>query len=381
MDSKTHALVENIHRTPSMAVLAVTGAGGPALSWLLGVAGASRTVLDAQVPYSSIALDEFAGSELGQAASPDTASKMARSAYERAIHLRQGSVPVVGVACTASIATDRQKLGAHRCHVTTWKSDGLDTYSVELVKGLRDRSGEDQVASRLVVKALAEAVGLESHIDLGLDRSERVAVQTVRYSNPVQAVLDGHVGSVTVASDGTLTADNQVEGGLLSGSFNPLHSGHRRLADAASDIIGMPVTFELSITNVDKPSLVEREVRSRVQQFLGNAPVIVSRAETFNKKARLFPGCTFVIGYDTAVRLLHPRYYGGEESQALTAFVEMRDLGCRFLVAGREDERVFRTLDDLDVHWGLDDMFSPIPASMFRADISSTDLRLAGREA
>ena len=59
----------------------------------------------------------------------------------------------------------------------------------------------------------------------------------------------------------------------------------------------------------------------------------------------------------------------------------MRDLGCRFLVAGREDERVFRTLDDLDVHWGLDDMFSPIPASMFRADISSTDLRLAGHEA
>jgi nicotinic acid mononucleotide adenylyltransferase len=364
-----------------MAVLAVTGAGGPALSWLLGVAGASRTVLDAQVPYSSIALDEFAGSELGQAASLDTASKIARSAYERAIHLRQGGVPVVGVACTAAIATDRRKLGVHRCHVAAWKSDGLETYSVELVKGLRDRSGEDQVASRLVVKALAEAVGLKAPIDLGLDRSECLAMQTVRYSDPVQAVLDGHIGSVTVASDGTLTADKRVESGLLSGSFNPLHNGHQQLAAAASDIIGMPVAFELSITNVDKPFLEEREVRSRVQQFSGNAPVIVSRAETFNKKARLFPGCTFVIGYDTAVRLLHPRYYGGEESQALTAFVEMRDLGCRFLVAGREDERVFRTLDDLDVHWGLDDMFSPIPASMFRADISSTDLRLAGHEA
>jgi hypothetical protein len=363
-----------------MAVLVVTGAGGNALSWVLGVAGASRTVLDARIPYSSAALDDFTGSVLGQSASQETAAKMARSAYDRAVCLRQGDVPVVGVACTASIASDRPKRGAHRCHIASWASDGLETYRVEFVKGLRDRTGEDKIVSQLVLKALAQAVGVDSDIDLGLDPDERLEVQTVRYKDPIEAILASHIRSVTVAPDGTSIADRKMEGGLLSGSFDPLHDGHQRLAAAASDIIGMPVTFELSIANVDKPSLEEPEVRGRVQQFSGNAPVIVSRAETFNKKARLFPGCTFVIGYDTAVRLLHPRYYGGEESQALTSFVEMRGLGCRFLVAGREDDGVFRTLDDLDVHRGLDDMFSPIPASMFRADISSTVLRLASTE-
>ena len=363
-----------------MAVMTVAGAGGKALSWLLEVAGASRTVLDAQVPYSSSALDEFAGSELRQAASPDTAAKMARSAYDRAVNLRQGDLPVVGIACTASIATDRPKRGAHRCHIAAWRPDGLNTYSVELVKGLRERSGEDEVASRLVVKALAEAVGLESDIDLGLDKGERLDVQTVRYSDAIEAVLAGHVRSVTVASDNTTIADRKVEGGLLAGSFDPLHDGHVRLAAAASDILGTPVAFELSITNVDKPSLEEWEIRDRIKQFSRKSPVILSRAETFNKKARIFPGCTFAIGYDTAVRLMQPRYYGGEASQMLTAFVEMRDLGCRFLVAGRAEDGVFRTLEDIDVPWGLGDMFSPIPTSTFRFDISSTGLRLANRE-
>ena len=41
---------------------------------------------------------------------------------------------MVGVGCTAAIATDRPKRGAHRCHVAAWSQRGVTTYSLETVK-------------------------------------------------------------------------------------------------------------------------------------------------------------------------------------------------------------------------------------------------------
>ena len=57
MDADTLTLIESVHATPTRAVLAVTGAGSQALAWLLGVGGASRTVLEATVRDSERALE------------------------------------------------------------------------------------------------------------------------------------------------------------------------------------------------------------------------------------------------------------------------------------------------------------------------------------
>ena len=50
-----HSHVEKIHNTPHKSVVAVSGAGTQAVAWLLGVAGASRTVLEA-VSYTHLTL-------------------------------------------------------------------------------------------------------------------------------------------------------------------------------------------------------------------------------------------------------------------------------------------------------------------------------------
>ena len=76
--------IQQLHDTPHKTVLAVSGAGTQAVAWLLGVSGASRTILEVVVPYGRLAMMDFLGFEPAQSASADTARQMARRAYQRA---------------------------------------------------------------------------------------------------------------------------------------------------------------------------------------------------------------------------------------------------------------------------------------------------------
>jgi hypothetical protein len=187
--------------------------------------------------------------------------------------------------------------------------------------------------------------------------------------------LDAEVRYLVVERNGSMWVNEELERpALLPGSFNPLHHGHELLAQAAAAQTGREVTFEISVANVDKPALGEDDVLARVDQFRGTARVLLTRAPTFVEKGRLFPGAVFVLGWDTAVRLVEPRYYGGED-ELRRAFQELRTLGCRFIVGGRTVEGAFRTLADIRLPEEFAPMFEAIPESRFRADVSSTALR------
>src|SRR5437879_5888957 len=93
--------------------------------------------------------------------------------------------------------------------------------------------------------------------------------------------------------DGTLRVGEPRPTVLFPGSFNPLHHGHSTLAEVVAERLGLPVAFELSIANVDKPELTLEEVNRRLEQFHGRHAIYVSRAATFRAKAALFPGCMF----------------------------------------------------------------------------------------
>jgi hypothetical protein len=138
----------------------------------------------------------------------------------------------------------------------------------------------------------------------------------------------------------------------------------------------LPAAFEMSVVNADKPPLSDEEVRSRLAGFAWRAPLWLTRAPTFAAKARLFPETTFVVGADTATRIVEPRFYGGSESLRDAELADFRALGCRFLVAGRvgADGR-FQGLHDLALVPHLRDLFEGIPPELFREDVSSTQLR------
>ena len=374
-----------IHSKPNRAVVATAGAGAQALAWLLGVPGASRTVLEAVVPYGPESMARFLGHKPARHVSSGTAREIAEAAYIRALDLRDGQEPVVGVGCTATIATDRPKRGEHRCNISTWDEDGTTTYDLKLAKGRRDRAGEEEVVSRLILRALAQSCGLGLELALGLLDGEDLKVRHDDRGQPLRDLLDqvgsegkGGVRTVTVYPSGRMSANEPVRVTVLAGSFSPLHHGHERLAQVASKMVETPAVFEISVVNADKPPLTEREVRSRLRQFQGRGTVVLTRAPRFREKAALFPGCTFVIGWDTAVRLVDSKYYGGHQGEMHEALTEIRGAGCRFLVAGRLEEGVFRTLADVAVPTEFADLFEAIPESRFRVEVSSSELRSAG---
>ena len=373
MQVEIQDVIRRIHATPVQAVVVVTGGGAQAISWLLAVPGASRTVLETSVPYSERALADFLGQQPHQLASVETAEAMACRAYCRAVELASPDVPVVGIAATAAIATDRRKRGAHRAHVARCTSDSVVTYSLEFKKGLRDREGEDTLASMLIVQALAEAAGTPVDFVLSLDPTEHIDVRGS--GDPIDLLVAGAIDSVLVAADGTITANGRPRGAVLSGSFDPLHVGHRDLAAVASETLEMPVTLEMSVANVDKPTLPASTVRERMSQFAGTYEVVLTKAPTFVEKSRVLPGCCFVIGYDTMKRIVAPKYYGGSERNMMSALATIAESNGRFLVAGRLEDGVFRTLADVEVPSQFRSMFESIPESSFRQDISSTDIR------
>ena len=148
---------------------------------------------------------------------------------------------------------------------------------------------------------------------------------------------------------------------------DPLHVGHRELATAASETLGMPVTLEMSIANVDKPPLSAPIIRERLEQFAGIYDVVLTKAPTFAEKAQVLPGSCFIIGYDTMKRLIDPAYYGDDPQMMTKALSSIAQSRGRFLVAGRLDNGIFRTLADAPMPEEFRDMFESIPRASFPA--------------
>ncbi len=372
-------LVKAIHDSPGRVMIVAAGAGAQALAWLLGVAGASRTLLEALIPYDEASFCDFLDQRPQQFVAVETAGLMAGRAVKRARQLWQVEEDVIGLACTATIITDRPKRGEHRAHVATWTKDRIAYYNLYLCKGTRDRNGEEEMVSRVLLNALAAAYGLKLRLALPLVPGDRYEEDETDLAAVTNQLYRGEIDFFSVMPDGQLTTKAQPKA-LLCGSFNPLHEGHLRLAEVATNILHEETIFELTAVNADKPALNPQETLHRLLQFAGRHQIIVSNAATFVAKARLFPGTTFVVGYDTAVRVLQPRFYGDDPEKMLAALTEIRDRGCDFLVAGRSDvEGTFFEAANLNAPPEMTGLFQPIPAELFRLDISATELRAIGQ--
>jgi len=400
-----HGLVNAIHATPHKMVMAFAGAGAQALAWLHGVGGSSRTMLAAVDIYSDAAMREWVGFMPARFTSRRVARAMASEAHRRArryvtANHAQGTVtgandPVFGLASTATIATDRAKRGDHRVAVAVRDAFGMVTYALTLEKGARDREGEEDVVSLLLLQAVADACGVLEVPDLPLTSKEHLRV-TFEPSDMLAQVEAGKREMVVVREDGGIVRGERAGApsgtgagapgphsgpyAIVSGAFHPVHEGHLGLARVASERTGLPALFELPLVNAEKAPIELLEARRRAHQFAGKGSLALTRSPLFAEKAKLFPGSVFVVGVDTAERILEPRFYDGSLPRVVAALEEVEAHGCRFLVAGREGRSgVFRTLDDVQVPEAakavVGRVFEGLPEEVFRRDVSSTEIR------
>jgi len=375
MPSPFDQFVAEIHATAPRVVLAVTGGGSGAISRLLEVPGASRTVLEAIVPYAPASLAKWLGGRPDQSCSAHTARAMAMAAFRRATLYDDDPLNVAGIGCTASLATDRPKRGGHRVHVALQTASLTATHSLQLTKGRRSRAEEEDLVDRLVLTLVAEACGLVRRLPMELVETERIeTAQTVAPPAWRELLL----GQTNLVRHGTpVDHHGPASRAIFPGAFNPLHAGHRRMAELARQLLGQPVEYEMSILNVDKPPLDFWEMEQRTEQFAAGEVVWLTRAPTFLEKSAIFPGATFVVGVDTLRRIADDRYYRhdpGARDAALRGIAARR---CHFLVFGRQAEGRFLTLADLELPAVLRRISRGVPAEQFREDISSTELRQA----
>ena len=366
-------VIERIHASGKRLVVSVTGGGSGAIAALLEVPGASASVLEAVVPYAAMALEQWLGGPPDHYCSERTARAMAMAAFERACNLSDADARALrGIGATASLATTRPKRGPHRVHVAWQSAEVTAVATCELAKGERTRAEEEQVATGLVLDAVAEACGVAA--PSLLDASIRTGVgRRMQQAPPAWTeLLLGERAAVAVGDDQTSKPSAKTI--MFPGAFNPFHSGHERMAELAAERYGAAVKFELSITNVDKPPLDFIEIADRLQQ-LTDRHVLLTRAATFVEKAQLAPGCVFVVGVDTLERIADPKYYGGDAAHRDAALAAITGQGCRFLVFGRMMQGRFVTLAELNVPPVLRALCEEVSEQEYRADVSSTELR------
>jgi nicotinic acid mononucleotide adenylyltransferase len=376
-DAEWQQLISTVQASGRKAALAITGGGSGAISELLRVPGGSRLLIEAQVPYDTEALATFLGFAPAQASSADTAIAMARAARSRAARMVPADTDLVGLGATAALVSDRPRRGEHRFHIAYVNSAGIGHCTGVLGKGRRDRAAEEDLVSRAIVLFLARSCGVAAGSpEILLDADEQFEETFVPTVDVIDQLLAGELDRVTAQPDGQLLPSAPRPVVLMPGSFNPLHSGHVLLARVAEEIRQQPVAFEISVTNVDKPPLAGETVRQRLTQFAWKSSVELTRAPTFLEKSRLFPKTTFVIGADTAERLVAPKYYSDDEIQRHVALEEIGNSGASFLVAVRVDAAArVRTLSDINVPQRYADLFSEIPEHRFRLDTSSSAIR------
>lgn len=241
--------------------------------------------------------------------------------------------------------------------------------------------------------------------------------------NPPHA---GHVGLASAAVSALRRLRQRERNERCSNHGTSSSSILRSMWDSAEGCIDGQydpvVLFEMSVTNADKPPLEPIEVERRVDLFASlslSSPdmpkdwaVILTNAPLFSQKTGIFddlivsdndsPGgvgsssqsgnenltkgerrrkLSFVLGTDTLVRILNPKYYGNSQ-EMISALVRMKERGVHFIVGGRLEQGTKNSFifvngeeEVMSLPPEVQDMFTLLTEDEFRLDISSTELR------
>lgn len=158
-DALAEEQIEAIQASGYKAAIVVSGGGIGAVNALLLHPGASRFILEAQVPYSPEAMFDYLGEKMPQFCCAEAAATMAGRAFERALIFSlsdHAQDPIVGIACTAALQTNRKRKGSDRAFISLKSRKAELVREVKLPQG--SRSEQDAALSREFLNFIAEHV-------------------------------------------------------------------------------------------------------------------------------------------------------------------------------------------------------------------------------
>jgi len=372
--------------------MALSGGGAEAIGRLLREGGGSSTLLEARVPYDMVAMDEFLGGQPNKYCSGETARLMAMAAFHHAQRFTKDADNIVGIGATASLVKKGGVERAGRRHVVYVAAQTeKETVLRQLdMKANRDRGNEEAMASTLILNTLAKCCGVHENVLMfHPDQGEELIETHESFSGPIQEVVCGRRQACLLTKNGNdiavdppVATNESIKIGLgefidavvFPGSFRPLHKNHTEMARLAHRQTGKPVLFEISVKNADKPAIDFISLRRRLDSFkeITNEPwfggIALTNAPLFVEKAALFPGATFVMGFDTILRISNVKYYA-DESQLKECIASFHRQGNKFMVFHRVDV-------DNPVHPLLSDLCSIVDPEQYQDDgTSSTEMR------
>lgn len=342
----------------------------------------------------------------------------------------------VGVGIASALKSPHSKSKSSRAFVTAETSTGqVWTLSAQLAKSKRTRVEEDIAVAHIALTLLECVQTNTCPIPLGEQKSTKAGdLWEIRRLKPdyvddseitKESIREGVERILNDGEESIMLLPFQTPSGVafrcirrtvlpphsivFPGSFNPVHEGHVELAKAAMEKTESKMAFfEISITNADKPALSLDAVVERLQKFLKlpllhkeeNASILshcrwgllLTNAPLFKQKVDILQPLhvsrtdnkpkplPFVIGTDTLVRLVDPKYYNNSYEQMVAA---LEGMACDFVVGGRLEQK--KTDDGTEpVFISGEAEIQELPDSIrpkfttldnFRVDISSSEIR------
>ncbi len=358
---KTSEIKEMILKTNFKLMLTVTGGGTSIFPLLLQDGGGSSLLLEGFVPYSEASFKSVVPLQ-DNFVSESAARKLALASYIRGISLCKEK-PVLGLGASASLTRGPgERAGRkHSLHVAIQTNLKTSVVSFELPK--MSRFLQEQMASEMILRTLGNQFILGDCLE---EFRQYITFEKLKISSTMEEEL--------LFGDKINYESFNLPGGsyaIFPGAFNPKSAAHEEIKELASKQLGMPVVYEISVTNVDKGKIDYIEIENRVEGLKDN-PVLVTNAAKYIEKARLFPGRTILAGIDSITRLFDLKYYDNKEENLLKVIEEFKELGTTFLVAPRMIDGVINTLVVDDFSRGLCFPLTEMPKNL---DVSSSKIR------
>ena len=358
-------IIKKVHSSPYRFVLVSSGGGTNAISEILKVPGASTSVLEAYVPYAKESLDYYLLKQPDHYCSLDTTLSMAAKAYSAAKKIDPDTNPkyLLGIAVTASLATNYSKKGEHKFFIAIQTYKYSSSFSYSFIKGELTREEEEQVVTDHIINAIAQSCEVQSKIII---ENSSLVIKTVEAQKNWVKLVDNKIDFVS--------STNRIPELIFPGSFNPFHSGHQSMSELAEKKTGLGLAYEICIQNADKPPLSYHEIEKTLNQFNHGHEWVLTKAGKFTDKAELFPNSVFIIGADTLTRILDEKFYLNRQDM-LNQLDLFNSHNINFLVFGRKIRDSFISLESVSIPEHIAKRFSGFGEEIFRDDISSTLIR------